>query len=139
MEKLNEINYICARWRDANTDPPPLCAMVMMRKRDSGYVTGHRQFGGDSWIFDDLFYPLQPGDQWLDVTDEPAIPRAQVQAAACSCPVFVPGSSDLNNRIMLSEMHHAEPYGQPPWKFCPWCGGMVWQSVNGVTPSEDSK
>jgi hypothetical protein len=78
-----------------------------------------------------VFYPFQPGDQWLDITAIPGVARE-----ACSCPIFIPGSVDINNRIILSEVHHAEPYGQPPWMYCPWCGGTVWRAVTGVTPTE---
>lgn len=91
-------NYILARWRDASTDPP-----------DDGYYLlsgeGERKDGlwcshiGGHWIDDSSMMPveLQPGDQWLDITDEPAVPRAAVQAAVdrlfeaeyladCECP-----------------------------------------------------
>ena len=64
---MNNINYICARWRDANTDPPPhgwIGLNVM--------ASGACYYGACGYM---------PGDQWLDVTDIPAVPRADVQAA----------------------------------------------------------
>ena len=84
MEKPNEINYICRR-RDAITDPPPEGKPVVVM---SCNILQHVLFtrvrnrwecadDGSEWDGCEI----EPGDQWLDVTDEPAIPRAKVQAA----------------------------------------------------------
>ena len=57
MEKPNNNNYICARWRDAENDPPPhgwIGLNVM--------ASGACYYGACGYM---------PGDQWLDVTDIP--------------------------------------------------------------------
>lgn len=80
---MSEINYVCCRWRDATTDPPPhgwIGLNVM--------ASGACYYGACGYM---------PGDQWFDVTDIPAVPRADVQAAVdrlfeaayladCECP-----------------------------------------------------
>ena len=60
-------NYILARWRDAHTDPPPHGWIGL-----NTIASGARYYGACGYM---------PGDQWLDITDVPAVPRAQVQAA----------------------------------------------------------
>ena len=65
---MSDINYVCARWRDAGTCPPQIGWVGLCRRPDGDYYTG----SGVKYY---------SGDQWLDITDEPAVPRAQVQAA----------------------------------------------------------
>ena len=61
-------NYILCQWRDAITDPPPdgWCGIAKREDQHSMLVRS---------------FLLQPGDQWLDVTDRPAVAREAVQAA----------------------------------------------------------
>ena len=68
---MNNIKYICCRWRDAITDPPPAGWRGLIRNTDDGPGAWFRDYRGRHY----------PGDQWLDVTDTPAVPRADVQAA----------------------------------------------------------
>ena len=67
---MNNINYLCCRWRYAITDPPP-----------ENWVGLATEQAGRKWVSCGPDRRLQPGDQWLDVTDTPAVPRAGVQAA----------------------------------------------------------
>lgn len=72
---------IICRWRDAITDPPKDARTVILRQADGHEITAYNVADGQ-WHYDDgMPYYAQPGDQWLDVTDVPAVPRAQVQAA----------------------------------------------------------
>jgi hypothetical protein len=61
--------YICARWRDVVTDPPMSAVWRGIAKRQDQ----HWMLAGS--------HLLCHGDQWLDITDIPAIPREKVQAA----------------------------------------------------------
>lgn len=75
-------NYILARWRDAITDPPEHIKNVIIRQKEKDDAVGYWSLTYCQWH--DLFgesFEVEPGDQWLDVTDEPAVPRAKVQAA----------------------------------------------------------
>jgi len=83
--------YICARWRDAVTDPPEPNRIVLLRDTIMGWITAKRVTEKDGlgkthtvWrvsIYRQSALGPRPGDQWLDVTDIPAIPREKVQAA----------------------------------------------------------
>jgi len=90
------MDIIC-RWRDAITDPPPDGWHGVYRYNDGETICmSHGLHHGGSWWteleYQDSRTP-DPGDQWLDVTDEPAVAVARVQAeleaermrlAACS-------------------------------------------------------
>lgn len=43
----------------------------------------------------------------------------------CTCDQLMPGLQAINSRIQLAELHHAGPYTQPPFVFCPWCGERI--------------
>lgn len=90
----NDINYICARWRDAVNDPP--------------YATWHGLAKNDEhmWISGGPERRFQPRDQWLDVTDIPAIPRKQVQAAVDE----IDGPCGGDGAVMIDNIT------------CPFCG-----------------
>ena len=70
---MSEIDYVCARWRDAITDPPP----------DGWTGLGVTDLDGDEChaYVDDPRYYRGLLIRWLDVTDIPAVPRAEVRAA----------------------------------------------------------
>lgn len=76
-------DYICARWRDAVNDPPPddwigYCATASLGDRACWFV-------GDKWLIADGLrtetVAIHGVVRWLDITDEPAVPRAAVQEA----------------------------------------------------------
>lgn len=104
-------NYICARWRDANTDPPPhgwIGLNVM--------ASGACYYGACGFM---------PGDQWLDITDIPAIPRAAVRAAVDDIRDFLKIPS--NNKIARAQDQGAN---------------LALSSISrftGISPTEDSK
>jgi hypothetical protein len=79
---MSDINYIC-RWRDAITDPPS--ETWRGRSRINGTIRPFTAFiGGWVWSIDaqsTSMIKAQPGDQWLDVTDVPAVAVSKVQAA----------------------------------------------------------
>lgn len=60
-------NYILARWRDASTDPPAAGWIGL-----NTMANGSRYYGACGYM---------PGDQWLDITAIPGVPREAVQAA----------------------------------------------------------
>lgn len=70
---MTENKYFCYCWRDAIEDPPADPQWWgYLREKATGRM---------------YLWPVSPagskaGFEWLDVTDEPAVPRAQVQAAA---------------------------------------------------------
>lgn len=81
-------NYILARWRDAITDPPPngWKGHVSREERNgtvhqycTEYMTNPHsfEFHGERRVF----CAVRPGDQWLDITAIPGVPREAVQAA----------------------------------------------------------
>ena len=73
--------YVCVRWRDAVTDPPDNGWFGMVNREN--YTRTSRIQNG--WLIpispNDAAIKAKPGDQWLDITDIPAIPRKKVQAA----------------------------------------------------------
>lgn len=81
-------NYILCRWRDAITDPPPdgWKGHVSREERNgtvhqycTEYMTNPHsfEFQGERRVF----LAVRPGDQWLDITTIPGVPREAVQAA----------------------------------------------------------
>ena len=92
---MSDNNYICCQWRDAITDLPDGTICCVLRGGLGQGSTPAAYLLGEGWIRCDRpqMMPVEEGDQWLDVTDIPAVPRAQVQAeleaermrlAACS-------------------------------------------------------
>lgn len=103
---MSEINYVCCRWRDATTDPPPegkprlvkahhgVIQHVLFERIGSRWTHADLELGDSWWDGCDI----EPGDQWLDITAVPAVPRAKVKAAVddlvesssylrdCECP-----------------------------------------------------
>jgi len=116
------IEYICARWRDAVADPPnkDWVGKVKYNGKQIRAYCNLDDCGILSWF--DLSFSIRifpdPGDQWLDVTDIPAVPREQVQALA----------DVAKNRIRHGEIVQAsEIYG------------LLVQEIEhytGVTPTE---
>jgi hypothetical protein len=84
---MSDINYVCARWRDAVTDPPPDGWQGLIKdKNGTTYRAIRTTWPGmpivwELLLFEGEDHDITPGDQWLDVTTIPAIPRAAVQAA----------------------------------------------------------
>lgn len=88
---MSEINYVCCRWRDAITDPPPegkphvvranrrTIQHTLFERFGSRWTHADLQLEGDSEGWDGC--DIHEGDQWLDVTDIPAVAVAKVQAA----------------------------------------------------------
>ena len=75
------MNDIISRWRDAITDLPKNARTVILRQADGHEITAYNVADGQ-WHYDDgMIYAADPGDQWLDITDVPAVPLAKVQAA----------------------------------------------------------
>jgi len=72
---------IIARWRDAISDPPEDGKAILLHGANADeLLVAYRR--GTSWHeWEGLCIRIDPGDQWLDVTDMPAVPREQVQAA----------------------------------------------------------
>jgi hypothetical protein len=75
-------NDILCRWRDASTDPPPerWAGFVKRKHRDQTYYSVCTKYDPESMMFEiqgesNVFYPFQPGDQWLDITDIPGVAR----------------------------------------------------------------
>ena len=62
---------IISRWRDAINDPPPEGWRGLIRNPDEGVTVWFRDYRGKHYV----------GDQWLDITDTPAVPLVKVQAA----------------------------------------------------------
>ncbi len=90
MTKPNE-NYVCARWRDAITDPPDLFRHVPAITR-AGVLVSSCVYNNDTlpmWTHNAI--------QWLDITNIPAVPRAAVQAA-------------------VDEMRGQPPFGCDTWQ-----------------------
>ena len=108
------------------TDPPRIGQEVLVIGRANELIVLYRS-EDDLWYENDGVesIPMHTGDIWIDLGKEELV----VTRKSCTCPVFGPGTSDINNRIVISELHHAGPYEQPPWKYCPWCGGPVWRCV----------
>lgn len=82
---------IIARWRDAINDPPNHAWEGSIKRKEGRIVTASYWERHGNWRFRDA--DVLPGDQWLDVTDTPAVAVAKVQAeletermrlAACS-------------------------------------------------------
>lgn len=42
----------------------------------------------------------------------------------CACDQLMPGLQAINSRL-----HHAGPYTQPPFVFCPWCGDRITEEI----------
>ncbi len=75
--------YICRKWRDAVTDPPMSDWTGYVRTGDKIKILASI-VNGVVYVFSphtSRAFTVVPGDQWLDITDIPAIPRGQVQAA----------------------------------------------------------
>lgn len=47
----------------------------------------------------------------------------------CTCNQLKPGLQDIDERLRLAELHHAGPYTQTPFVFCPWCGDRICAEV----------
>ena len=80
---MNNNNYYLCQWRDTTTDPP-MSDWTGHAKTHEGIKFPARIVNGMIYMFGahtSRVFPCQPGDQWLDVTDEPAVSRAKVQAA----------------------------------------------------------
>jgi len=75
---------IVYRWRDAINDPPKNDRPVPYRNQwTSGFVLLAAWFRSDgAWIdgAEDCRIEVHEGDQWLEVTEKPAIPLGYVQA-----------------------------------------------------------
>ena len=83
---MSDINYICCQWRDAITDPPDGTICCVLRGGLGQGSTPAVYLLGEGWIRCDRpqMMPVEEGDQWLDVTDTPAVAVARVQAAVDS-------------------------------------------------------
>jgi hypothetical protein len=74
---------IIARWRDAINDPPMSDWTGYVRTRD-GIKMLAGIVNGVIYLFSphtSRAFAAEPGDQWLDVTDVPAVPLSKVRAA----------------------------------------------------------
>jgi len=78
--------YICARWRAAATDPPHenWAGKAKYEGKQIRAYCNLDDCGKLHWFeleFGVRMFP-DPGDQWLDITDMPAVPKEKVQALA---------------------------------------------------------
>jgi len=46
--------------------------------------------------------------------------------ATCKCKEYEPGVAQIDSAIGLA-INHGIEYTAPPWKYCPWCGGEIWE------------
>lgn len=99
---MNNINYICARWRDAITDPPPDgWTGIACLKKHGRKIEMNRHC---------LLWGAQPGDQWLDITAVPAVPAAEIETLVTAA--FIrryPGGQPEPEAIPCVEERRAEP------------------------------
>jgi|GEM_PF-4209091 len=74
------MDIICS-WRDAISDPPEDGKAILLHGANADeLLVAYRR--GTSWHeWEGLCIRIDPGDQWLDITDIPAVPRSKVQAA----------------------------------------------------------
>ena len=91
------MDIIC-RWRDAITDPPMDGWHGVYRYNDGETICmSHGLHHGGSWWteleYQDSRTP-EPGDQWLDITDVPAVAVAKVQAAVDEINMEMKGPED---------------------------------------------
>lgn len=77
---MSENNYVCARWRDAITDPPPEGWVGLVSRGGLHEITRWAYFESPNFR-EERHNKLDGVRFWLDVTDTPAVPRAGVQAA----------------------------------------------------------
>jgi len=74
-------DYLCYRWRDTITDPPSENSTVVVRFHDSILVIAF--FSDGKWTdvinLDNLI--MNPGDEWMDFTNEVAVFKNSVQRA----------------------------------------------------------
>ena len=80
---MSDNNYICCQWRDAITDLPDGTICCVLRGGLGQGSTPAAYLLGEGWIRCDRpqMMPVEEGDQWLDVTDTPAVAVARVQTA----------------------------------------------------------
>lgn len=73
---------VIARWRDAVTDPPPDGWRGLV-SRDRRHEIVRWAYYNDSYkcFRDERRDQIDSTAYWLDITDEPAVPREAVQAA----------------------------------------------------------
>lgn len=105
---------IIARWRDAITDPPPEGWRGLIRNPDEGVTVWFRDYRGKHYA----------GDQWLDVTDVPAVPLSKVQAAV-----------DMLRDMAVRAMEHPEETNPQATASMRHACRVV-MGHTGVTPSE---
>jgi hypothetical protein len=69
-------NYILARWRDAITDPPEPAKGEVLYGNSKAFFTAYVDYYSKNWHDEsgDRYAPY-PGDQWLDITAIPGVPR----------------------------------------------------------------
>ena len=78
------MDIIC-RWRDATTDPPPDGWRGLISNPDEGVTVWFRDYRGKHYV----------GDQWLDVTDVPAVAVAKVRDAVDEIhEIYINGAHD---------------------------------------------
>lgn len=135
-------NYILCRWRDAITDPPPngWKGHVSREERNgtvhqycTEYMTNPHsfEFQGESRVF----FAVRPGDQWLDITDEPGVPREAVQAAVDEMTVrYWEGAECILHEV--GERDHCEGCALDKYPH-PLCKSLACiMHETGVTPTE---
>jgi len=91
---------IIARWRDAITDPPPDGWRGLIRNADEGRAVWFRDYRGKHY----------PGDQWLDVTDVPAVAASEIETLVTAA--FIrryPGGQPAPQEIPCHEARAPEP------------------------------
>ena len=74
---------VCCSWRDAVTDPPTSDWTGYVKTGDQIKILAHI-VNGVVYVFSphtSRAFTVVPGDQWLHVTDMPALPKEKVQAA----------------------------------------------------------
>ena len=75
---------VCCSWRDAVTDPPMSDWTGYVKTSDQIKILA-RIVNGVVYVFSphtSRAFTVVPGDQWLDITDMPAVPKEKVQALA---------------------------------------------------------
>lgn len=118
------MDIICS-WRDAITDPPSEGWDGLARHKYShGYGHGfHVWYASGEYTDEDGDVIMDVDSEWLDVTDEPAVPMAKVQAAVdeMDCSDYFGDENDRPVELSRDSVN--------------FCIGTI-RNHTGVTPSE---
>lgn len=117
MKNPHDINYIGpveAEWVDPKVELPPEGSIII--KNTFGDVRPA------DWI--ECPWPFDRWVAWLRIGGpSDAIPH-------CKCDQLIPGLDAINSCVEFAELHHMAPYDQPPFVYCPWCGGSIHERMN---------